>query len=207
MYLLFDFDGTLVNSFNCVIEKAILLSEEFKFRKIKEDEIDGLRELSAKELIKFLNIPMYKIPKLIRHMRQHLHNEIKNLTPVTNIYQVLEKLYNAKHTLGILTSNSVENVSMWLDLHKMQHFFKFIHMESHYVSKKYLLRKTIKKYKIDKSQVYYIGDETRDIDAANRNAIKSIAVTWGYNSEKSLLQFQPSFVAKNPGDLLTILGI
>lgn len=207
MYLLFDFDGTLVNSFNCVVEGTILLSKEFNFRKIEDHEIEGLRELPSKDLIKFLKIPIYKIPKLIYHMRKHLHNEMKNLSPVENIYQVLEKLFKANFSLGILTSNSVENVSMWLDLHKMNHFFEFIHIESNYFSKKYLLKKTIKKYKIDKSQTYYICDETRDIDAANKNDVKSVAVTWGYNSEKTLLQFQPSFVAKNPENLLTIFGL
>lgn len=207
MYLIFDFDGTLVNSFHCVIEKTILLSKEFNFRKIEEHETEGLRELSSKDLIKFLKIPFYKLPKLIYHMRKQLQHEMKNLNPVVNIYPVLEQLHNAHFSLGILTSNSIENVSMWLDLHQMQHFFNFIHVESHYFAKKYLLKKTIKKYQLDKSQTYYIGDETRDIDAANKNAIKSIAVTWGYHSEKTLLQFQPSYVAKNPEDLLTICGL
>ena len=140
-------------------------------------------------------------------MRKHLHDEMKNLPPVENIYQILEKLTQANFTLGILTSNSVENVSTWLNLHKMNHFFEFIHAESHYFSKKNLLRKTLKKYKIDKSQTYYICDETRDIDAANQNGIKSIAVTWGYNSEKTLLEFKPSFVVKEPKNLLTIFGL
>ena len=153
------------------------------------------------------SIPLQRYPKPIYHMRKHLHNEMKNLSPVANIYPVLEKLCNANFSLGILTSNSVKNVSMWLDFHKMHHFFEFIHIESNYFSKKYLLKKTIKKYKIDKSQTYYICDETRDIDAANKNDVKSVAVTWGYNSETTLLQFQPSFVAKNPEDLLTICGL
>ena len=207
MYLLFDFDGTLVDSFDCVLKKSILLSDEFYFRKLNDDEINGLRDLSSKELIKFLQVPIYKIPKLILTMRKHLHNEMRNLTPFPNIYQVVERLYDHKFSLGILTSNSVENVSLWLDLHKMSHFFNFIHTESNFFSKKYLLKKTISSYKIDKSQTYYIGDETRDIDAAHKNNIKSIAVTWGYNSEKALLKYEPSFIVQRPEDILALCGI
>ncbi|HSW93679.1 MAG TPA: HAD hydrolase-like protein [Gammaproteobacteria bacterium] len=207
MYLLFDFDGTLVDSFNCVVEKTILLSQEFNFRKIEQHEVEGLRDLSSSEIVRFLKVPVYQIPKLIYHMRKHLYHEMKNLSPVENICPVLEKLAGAHFSMGILTSNSVENVSMWLDLHKMSHFFEFIHTESRYFSKKYLLKKTIKKYKIDKSQAFYIGDETRDMDAAGKNGIQSVAVTWGYNSEKTLLQCQPLFVARNPGNLLTIFGL
>ena len=207
MYLLFDFDGTLVDSFNCVMEKAILLSEEFNYRKIKDDEIDSLRELSSKELIQFLKIPIYRIPKLIHLMRKHLHHEMHNLTPITDIYHVVKKLYDAKFSLGILTSNSVENVLMWLDMHKMRHFFNFVHIESNFFSKTYLIKKTLKTYNIDKFEAYYIGDETRDIEAANKNKVKSVAVTWGYNSEKALLKYQPSFIAQHPEDILQLFNI
>ena len=33
MHMLFDSDGTLVNSFQCVVEKTNLLAEKFNFRK------------------------------------------------------------------------------------------------------------------------------------------------------------------------------
>ena len=69
-----------------------------------------------------------------------------------------------------------------------------------------LLKRIIKKYKIDKSQTYYIGDETRDIDAAKKNGVKSIAVTWGYNSEQVLLKYKPSFIAQKPEDILAHVG-
>ena len=207
MYLLFDFDGTLVDSFNCVAEKALLLADEFSLNAFKRDEIENLRHLSSKELIKFLHIPIYKIPKLIYKMRQHLRNEIPNLSPFPGIYQVVEHLYHTEAKLGILTSNSIENVNKWLELHGMRQFFKFIHTEPNYFSKKYLLKKTIGCYKIDKSQAYYIGDETRDIEAAQKNKIKSIAVTWGYNSEMALQKYDPSFIVEKPNDLLAIFGV
>lgn len=207
MFLLFDFDGTLVDSFDCVVEKAMQLADEFSLRRLESHEIEDLRHLSSKEVIKFLEVPFYKIPKLLYKMRQHLHDEIKNLSPFPDIYQVVEQLYHAESNLGILTSNSVENVTLWLELHQMRQFFKFIHTEPKYFTKKYLLKKTIQSYKINQSEAYYIGDETRDIDAAKKNNIHSVAVTWGYNSERALQKYAPSFIAKKPRDLLTICGI
>ena len=207
MNLLFDFDGTLVDSFNCVMEKAILLAEEYNYRTIDFDKIETFREMSSKELIQFLKIPFYRIPKLIHIMRKHLRSEMHNLPPISDIYPVVEKLYNAKFSLGILTSNSVENVWMWLELHQMRRFFSFVHIESNYFSKKYLIKNTLKTYKLDKSETFYICDETRDIEAANKNDVKSVAVTWGYNSEKALLKYQPSFIAQNPEDILSIFGV
>lgn len=207
MHLLFDFDGTLVDSFHCVVQKTILLADEFKIRKIQDHEIEHLRDLTSKELIQFLKVPIYKIPKLIQQLRKNIHDEIPTLPPIANIFSLLEKLHDNRFSLGILTSNSVDNVSLWLDKHEMRHFFDFIHMESNYFSKNKLIKKTLKSYKIDKTQAFYIGDETRDIDAAKENDIKSIAVTWGYNSEKTLLKHQPSLIVNKPEDILTIFGL
>ena len=207
MYLLFDFDGTLVDSFHCVMGKAILLAEELKFRKINQDEIEHLRNLSALEIIRYLDIPIYKIPQIIYQMRKHLHHEMERLQPITHMPQVVEKLCHAGFSLGILTSNSKENVVDWLESHHLQHYFHFIRTESRFLSKKYLLKKTLKIYKINPSQTFYIGDETRDVDAAKKNKVKSIAVTWGYNSEKTLLKCQPTHIIRNPEEILTICGL
>ncbi len=204
MHLLFDFDGTLINSFSFVIEKANHLADEFHFKKIQDHEIESFRDLSSKELIQHLGIPLYKIPSLIHRMRQAVRHDIKNMPPTANIYQVLESLYQAKYTLGILTSNSKENVTTWLTHHHMQHFFRFIHTESSFFSKKHLLKKTLKSYHIDTASTCYIGDETRDIDAAKQNHIRSMAVTWGYNSEKALIKHEPTYLAHQAEDILIL---
>src|SRR3990167_560652 len=203
-YLIFDFDGTLVDSFRAVIEKFNLLADEFNFRKINGDKIDELRDLTSRELIKYFEIPIYKIPSVLRSARKHMRSEIQTLLPFTNMPEMLQQLYDIKIPLGILTSNSSKNVTEWLERNKMQHLFNFTHIESNYFGKKHILRKILKTYKIDKSNAFYIGDETRDVEAAKGCGVYSVAVTWGFNSEKILTQYQPHHIAKNPEDILTI---
>lgn len=204
-YLIFDFDGTLVDSFRIVIEKFNLLADEFNFRKISHDEINALRDLTSKALIKYLKIPIYKIPSVLRSARKYMHSEMQTLLPFKNLPEMLQALHSMKIPLGILTSNSSENVTKWLERNKMQHLFDFIHVEDSYFGKKRILRKILKTYKIDKSQVFYIGDETRDVEAAKKCGVYSVAVTWGFNSEKILSQHQPYYIARKPEDILTIL--
>lgn len=205
MHILFDFDGTLVDSFECVMKKALLLAEEFSLKKIPEQELDRLRDLSSLDIIKLFNVSLYKLPALIGKMREHIRQEVPNLPPVAGIVDVLQRLYAEKFTLGILTSNSVDNVERWLNLNDLRALFSFIHSESNFFSKKQLIKKTLVQYQINKSQVIYIGDETRDIDAARKNKISSLAVTWGYNSEKILLKSEPTFIAKVPKDIPLII--
>lgn len=207
MYLIFDFDGTLVDSFHKAIEKLNILADEFGFQKVHPNDIANLRELSSSAFIKHLKIPTYKIPQVIFRARKEMNNEMSKLTPFSNLPEVLQELSNANVSLGILTSNSKENVSTWLKINKMEHFFNFIHTESTLFGKGAIIKKIIKKYEINKKHAFYIGDETRDIEAAQKNNIYSIAVTWGFNSEKTLLQHEPHYIARKPEDLLRILKL
>jgi len=205
MHIIFDFDGTLVDSYHCVLEKCLLLAEEFKLRKIQQDEIPTLRDLSSEQLIKYLQVPLHKIPKLILAIRKHLCSEMQKLKPVEGIPAVIEKLHHSGFSLGILTSNSNENVTTWLEQNKLHPFFNFIKTESKFFSKKNVLSKILKSNQMDKTKTFYIGDETRDVEAAKKTGVKSIAVTWGYNSEKALLQYQPDFIAQEPKNILETL--
>lgn len=207
MSLIFDFDGTLVDSFDKAIDKFNNLAEELNFRKIHPDEINRLKDLSSQELIKYLKIPMYKLPTVLYKARKQMSSEILTLSPHLNIRKVLQKLHDANFNFGILTSNSAENVTAWLDINDMTKFFNFIHVESNYFGKNRIIKKILNKYGINKSHAYYMGDETRDIDAARKNGIYAIAVTWGFNSEKILLQHQPHYIARNAEDLLKIFDL
>lgn len=204
-YLIFDFDGTLVDSFCCVIEKFNILANGFNFRKINLEEIDELRNLSSSELIKYLKIPIYKIPIVIYRVRKYLQKEMYKLLPFTGVPKVLQDLSDAGFSLGIITSNSEENVISWLDYHEIKQYFSFIHVESSYFGKKRLLKKVMKTNKIEQKHSFYIGDETRDIEAAKQCNMFSIAVTWGYNSEKILSQYYPHYIARVPADILKIV--
>lgn len=207
MYLIFDFDGTLVNSFCNVIDKFNILADEFNFRKISPEEVEGLRNLNSRELLKFLRIPLYKLPKVIQKARKFIHADIQALPSFENLPEVLRQLCKAGIFLGILTSNSKDNVLNWLQHHKLDALFTFVHMESNFFGKKRVLKKIMKKYQIDPSEAFYVGDETRDIDAAKQSGMQSVAVTWGFNSEQVLLSHEPDFLVKHPEELLEVCGI
>jgi phosphoglycolate phosphatase len=207
MHVIFDFDGTIVDSFVNAMTKFNILADEFNFRKLSQDELPGLRDLSSKDLIKYLKIPIYKIPSVLYRARKLMSSEMASLSTFVNLPGVLNAMHNANFSLGILTSNSESNVTQWLEVNKLRQLFGFIHVESNYFGKNRIIKKIIKKYNMNKSQVFYIGDETRDIDAAKQNEIFSVAVTWGFNSEKILLQQSPHHVARKPEDLLATFGL
>ncbi|EHL32157.1 HAD hydrolase-like protein [Legionella drancourtii] len=204
--LIFDFDGTLVDSFCVAVQKLNILADEFNFRKINPTEIDKLKSLTSRALIKYLKIPLYKLPGILSKARGYVRDDIPALSTFIDIPEVLTELHHLDCCLGILTSNSSENVALWLERYKIRHLFDFIYEESNYFGKKQILKKIMKSHKMNSSHTFYIGDETRDVDAAQKCDINSIAVSWGFNSEEILVLSKPNYIAKTPKDILTIIN-
>jgi phosphoglycolate phosphatase len=204
MHIIFDFDGTLVDSFDVMLEKFNLLADTFKYRKVKLEEIPTLKNLNSREFIQFLEIPLYKIPRVLAAARKSIRDNMQGLASFPDLPGILQQLHAKGFTLGILTSNSEENVSTWLTLQKLDHLFQFIHHKSSLFGKKQILKKIIRQLNMNKTKTVYIGDETRDVEAAKLNNIHSIAVTWGFNSETALQTYQPDFIARLPRDILEI---
>ena len=110
MHLIFDFDGTLIDSFNCVVTQFNHLAEEHQFQKIDWEHIEELRHLNSKKLIALFHIPFYKMPRILYKARKSLHENILQLAPFKNIPHVVQELFNQGFSLGIVSSNSEENV-------------------------------------------------------------------------------------------------
>lgn len=204
-FIIFDFDGTLVDSFTCMIDKFINLADDFGFKKIETSQIDNLRNFSSLQIIRYLNIPFYKIPLVIRAARRLLKSSMPQLQPVDGLIPVLKALHKNGHILGIVTSNSEENVKTWLQLQDLTHLFKFIAAESKFFSKNKILKKVLKKNKIKATEAWYVGDETRDIEAGKDVGVRTIAITWGYNSESILKSYAPDALVHSPEEILEII--
>jgi phosphoglycolate phosphatase-like HAD superfamily hydrolase len=83
--------------------------------------------------------------------------------------------------------------------------FEFVCSEKNIFNKASKLNHLLKKNKLDPQNVFYIGDETRDMEAAKEVGVKTVAVTWGFNSEKALLERQPDYLIRQPRDLVALL--
>jgi phosphoglycolate phosphatase len=64
----------------------------------------------------------------------------------------------------------------------------------------------LKKNSLDANHVLYVGDELRDINAAKRNQVFSIAASWGYDSVELLNTGHADYIAQRPEDILNIVS-
>ncbi|OGM28059.1 hypothetical protein A2962_05585 [Candidatus Woesebacteria bacterium RIFCSPLOWO2_01_FULL_39_61] len=122
--------------------------------------------------------------------------------PFKGIKDVL-KILSRRYNLGILTTNQTRIVEKFVNKHKFN-FFSFVHSEKVVFGTDKCLRKVIAQHGLNSEETYYIGDETRDIEAAKRQRVKTIAVTWGAESKNLLRKANPDIIISEPKELLSL---
>lgn len=206
MVLIFDFDGTIADTFNLYIDVMRKIYREYNFKYIDDDDIELCRAMTSKEIIQYLGISPLQIPMIAHRIRGDFTQRMKEQKIFTGVDSVLESLKQEGHKLFILSSNSEENINIFLGLNNITQF-DAVFSKSSIFGKSGIIKKIINKNKFIADDVYYIGDETRDIEAAKKINIKSIAVTWGYNNRKALLDKNPDYIIDKPQQLLALLAI
>jgi len=66
------------------------------------------------------------------------------------------------------------------------------------------LKRILRAEKLERADVLYVGDEVRDIEAAQRAGVKCAAVTWGFHAADLLRTANPDFVLETPGELAAL---
>ena len=199
-HLILDFDGTMVESGPLIYENLIEYTSNIK------QSWDELRDLSSKEVIQVLGISKLDLPKLILKIRADFKLKLLEQPIVIGVKEVLRELSSMGYSLHIVSSNSEDNIATFLRFHELDKTVHYITSSFTIFGKAHGIKKLLGKLKCPLSDAMYIGDETRDIQAAQKVGIKSLAVTWGYNSERVLTAHQPDYIARTPMDLLSILS-
>ncbi|HEY9751739.1 MAG TPA: HAD-IA family hydrolase [Coleofasciculaceae cyanobacterium] len=206
MNVLFDFDGTIADSFDAVLAIANRLAVNFGYPITPPETVEYLRQLGSREVLQVVQVSPFKLPFLLRRLRAELNQEITQLKPFPGIPEALADLKNQGHSLGIATSNSVENVRLFLQANHLSNHFDFLASGLTIFGKSRILRQMIRQEDILSQQVIYVGDETRDIEAAHQLKLPVIAVAWGFNSVETLRRHNPDYLAKSPQDLPAIVA-
>ncbi len=198
--VLFDFDGTLANTFIDGLEILNELSGEFGFRRLEGDDIERARDMTTRQVMRFLNVPSRKLPTIAHRGITRLRSRIDRIQPFPEVPEMLQNLASMGLRLGIVTSNSEENVGVFLRNHGIDGF-QFIRSSSRLLGKARVIRQAMKEFQFSAGEAIFVGDETRDIEACRRAGMRCVAVTWGYNSQKTLFGQAPYRVVHTPEEI------
>jgi phosphoglycolate phosphatase len=108
--VIFDFDGTLADSFPWFLRATNKAADKFIFKRLDLDQLDTLRGYGARQLITHLGLPLWKLPLVARYMRKRMTANLSDISLFDGVDRTLTGLASQGVATALLTSNSLENV-------------------------------------------------------------------------------------------------
>ena len=189
---IFDFDGTLVDSYRDSIKFFNITLEQFNlptfdmdvegldyqiFREFIHEQIKGIEE----EFMKQFALNYKDSPQVNTYLYE-------------GVYEVIEELQNQGITLAICSNREQKNLEELVKNFFNGISFKYI---SGTVNEEYCkpdphrINEIINNENIEKEKILYFGDKVADIEAAKAAGIDMILVTYGQGNDEAYSDSYP----------------
>ncbi|HEB82922.1 MAG TPA: HAD-IIIA family hydrolase [Gammaproteobacteria bacterium] len=205
--LVFDWDGTLVDSIDRIVSSLQYASREAVGIDVSEQQARDVIGLGLREAIARLHPELAEagnaadqsadpvlIEKIAEAYRQHYLFENTVPAPLfAGVRELLEELRAEGYQLAVSTGKSRRGLEQSLTEHDMTGYFSDIRCASDHQSKPHpeMLHKILQKLNFSADKTLMIGDSEHDMKMANNAGIACIGVTHGVHSSDILQQFKP----------------
>lgn len=179
--VLFDFDGTLADSFHLFLDAWTYAAKRHGFRSFEHAELERLRQLSAREIVAESGIPFWKLPWVARTMRDCVRRRADEVKLFDGVPELLQALKAAGVPVGIVTSNARDTVERVLGP-ACRPLVAHWGCGASLFGKAPLTRRVMKAAGVPAERTVSVGDELRDLDVARALGLDFIAVAWGYTA-------------------------
>ena len=194
--LIFDFDGTIADSIPQLIETIAEIVPGTTREFLEREESVYLLDSKFWYFIKEFRLRELKLLMMAKAIKKRFAKRIPTLKPFRGISEVLAQLKSAGARLVILSSSSKPAIEEFLKNNSIN-IFDEVHGDTSIFGKSEEIKKIVR----SDEEVYYIGDEIRDIAASRNAGCRTVAVTWGFSTRKEFESAKPDLVFDNPEDL------
>ena len=200
---IFDFDGTLVDSYRDSIKFFNITLEQYNlptfdidvegldyqiFREFIHEQINGIEEEFMKQFTK-----NYKdSPQL-------------NTFLYDGVLEVLQELEKRGIILAICSNRDQKNLEKLVEKFFDGISFKYISgtvNELHNKPDPYRINEIIRKENMEKEKILYFGDKIADIEAAKAAGIDMVLVTYGQGNQEAYSDLYPLKLIDNVNEIL-----
>lgn len=188
--VLFDFDGTLADSLGWFLGVFDQVADRFGFRHLAPGDRERLRGLETSAILRHLDVPAWKLPLIARHLRELAARDNGKIRMFPGTAAMLAALATGGIQMAVVSSNSEDNVRRVLGPAAV-HIGRFACGASLF-GKATKVRAVLRATGAAPGSALLIGDEARDIEAANATGIASAAVAWGYADPQFLRSLSPT---------------
>jgi phosphoglycolate phosphatase len=201
---IFDLDGTLADSFPWFLGVLNTVAREFRFREVAENDIEPLRHGSVHDILRKLDVPLWKVPRIAHRMRAQKRADMAHIPLCPGVSTMLRALADAGLTLALVSSDNEANARDMLGASNAALIAHFA-CGAALFGKAKKFKRVIRQAGVAPDVTIAIGDEIRDIEAARAAGITCAAVTWGYTAPEALRAQKPDVMFRRMEDIATTL--
>ncbi|MFC5477276.1 HAD hydrolase-like protein [Massilia suwonensis] len=200
---IFDFDGTLADSFPFFLSVFNRIADEHGFRRIDHTHVERLRHFDTREIMRHVGMPAWKLPLAAASFKTLMRENAGQVRLFPQVEHALRELARGDIQLTIVSSNAEDNVRRVLgpDLSSLISQYE---CGMSIFGKTARIRKVLKRAATAPSAALYIGDQATDADAARRAGVAFAAVHWGYAPIEVLRKVAPEHEFDLPASLAAI---
>lgn len=195
--VIFDFDGTLADSLDQVIDRYNDAARWLRLRPVTRDEVMRLRAREPREVMRQLGVTWWKLPWLVRSVRRGMRARMHSLEVFGGLDATLAALGEAGVRCHVVSTNDRDNIERFLAHHAMRGF-DVVEGGSGVFGKAAHLRRFVRRHRVDPARALYVGDEVRDVVAAREAGLRCVAVTWGFGAREALAAQRPFALVDTP---------
>lgn len=199
MLLIFDWDGTLIDSAEKIITSMQRAAETSCLHAISEAQVKSIIGLGLPEAIHTLypeaDLPSREIFR--EHYAKHyLEADTIPCEFFPGVMETLEEFKSQGYQLAVATGKARRGLNRILTNMQLLDFFHSSRCSDETQSKPHpqMLQELLREFSRQPHEALMVGDTTFDMEMAQRAGIPRIAVSYGVHEVKELERFQPKAV-------------
>ncbi|WEG13611.1 pyrophosphatase PpaX [Pullulanibacillus sp. KACC 23026] len=207
--LLFDLDGTLINTNELIIASFLdTLNRYYPNKYGREDIIEFIGEPLE---VSFNRVDPERVEEMVTQYRKHNiehHDEL--VTEYPKVRETIAQLAKEGYRLGIVTTKRRETVIMGLELTGLRPYFETIVTIDDVTNAKpdpEPVQLALKQLKSKPEEAFMVGDSPSDIEAGRRAGTQTVGVAWSIKGEAMIQEAKPDYILHEMTDLLSILRV
>jgi len=206
--VLFDLDGTLVDSGAIILASFKHAARTVLARDVEEEQIAAL--VGGSNLHdQMRGLSPAHVDELVRVYREHnrpLHDELEAFEGVEELMETLSK---QGRKLGIVTAKGRQTVDLAFAVLSLERYFDAVvtaDMTDRHKPDPAPVLKALELLESEPADAAFVGDSPYDIAAGKAAGVFTVAVSWGkIHPEKRLLEAGADVLVHSPRELLGVL--
>jgi pyrophosphatase PpaX len=207
--LLFDLDGTLIDTNELIISSFIHTLNHYYPDQYKREDV--LPFMGPPLADTFMKIDSERVDEMIeRYRKYNLENHDLLVKEFDGVYETIQALHEQGYKMAIVSTKIRDTVIKGLRLTKLDKFFDVVvglDDVNHAKPDPEPLQKALQQLGSTPDEALMIGDNSHDILGGKNAGTKTAGVAWSAKGKEYLAQFEPDYMLEHIQDLFDILQV